>query len=202
MLGRLAQVGGISLHEINFPRLTGSQCLKRCLKKCSLISKVLGKIAIEFRVTLQPKKKLRTTVKTFEKPSRKPKNPPKQSWGEDVALPLPYAPLRRCRRPELDPGWGDPQWWPPRSSIIWNSGCHISSWWLNQPIWKVWPSKWVHLPQIGLKIKDIWVATTQISVFVLGDSEDATVITNLEDWDPVVNNPLSGSGCGTPFQIA
>ena len=59
-----------------------------------------------------------------------------------------------------------------------------------------------NLPQIGLKIKDIWVATTQISVFVLGDSEDATVITNLEDWDPVVNNPLSGSGCGTPFQIA
>ena len=31
-----------------------------------------------------------------------------------------------------------------------------SSWWLNQPIWKIWSSKWVHLSQIGVKIKNIW----------------------------------------------
>ena len=37
---------------------------------------------------------------------------------------------------------------------------YVSGWWLNQPIWKICPSKWVHLPQIGLKINNIWVATT------------------------------------------
>ena len=31
------------------------------------------------------------------------------------------------------------------------------SWWLNQPIWKICSSKWVHLPQIGMNInKNIW----------------------------------------------
>ena len=33
------------------------------------------------------------------------------------------------------------------------------SWWLNQPIWKIW----VHignLPLVGVKMKNIWVATT------------------------------------------
>ena len=31
----------------------------------------------------------------------------------------------------------------------------ISSWWLNQPIWKICSSKWVHLPQIfGVKNKN------------------------------------------------
>ena len=34
------------------------------------------------------------------------------------------------------------------------------SWWLNQPIWKICSSNWVHLPQIGMNIKNIWVATT------------------------------------------
>ncbi len=32
--------------------------------------------------------------------------------------------------------------------------------WRFQPIWKICSSKWVHLPQVGLKIKNIWVATT------------------------------------------
>ena len=36
----------------------------------------------------------------------------------------------------------------------------FSSWWLNQPIWKIWV-KIGNLPQIGVKIKHIWVATTQ-----------------------------------------
>ena len=35
----------------------------------------------------------------------------------------------------------------------------IPSWWLNHPFEK-YESKWVHLPQILLKIKNIWVATT------------------------------------------
>ena len=32
-----------------------------------------------------------------------------------------------------------------------------SRWWLNQPLWKIWSSKWVHLPQgLGWKLKIIW----------------------------------------------
>ena len=30
----------------------------------------------------------------------------------------------------------------------------------HQPIWKICSSKWVHLPQVGVKINNIWVATT------------------------------------------
>ena len=30
-----------------------------------------------------------------------------------------------------------------------------SGWWF-QPIWKICSSKWVHLPQIGVKIKNVW----------------------------------------------
>ena len=30
----------------------------------------------------------------------------------------------------------------------------LTGWWLNQPIWKIWSSKWVHLPQFsGWKLK-------------------------------------------------
>ena len=29
-------------------------------------------------------------------------------------------------------------------------------WWLNQPIWKICSSKWVHLPQVGMKINKNW----------------------------------------------
>ena len=37
-----------------------------------------------------------------------------------------------------------------------------SSWWLNQPIWKICSSNWIMKPQgSGLKIKNIWVANTQ-----------------------------------------
>ena len=32
----------------------------------------------------------------------------------------------------------------------------ISGRWLNQPIWKICSSKWVHLPKIGLKNKHVW----------------------------------------------
>ena len=35
-----------------------------------------------------------------------------------------------------------------------------SSWWLNQPIWKICSSNWIISPGVGLKIKNIWVATT------------------------------------------
>ena len=35
-----------------------------------------------------------------------------------------------------------------------------TSWWLNQPIWKIWSSDWIISPKIGVKIRNIWVATT------------------------------------------
>ena len=34
-------------------------------------------------------------------------------------------------------------------------------WWLNQPIWKICSSNWIIPPRFGMKIKNIWVATTQ-----------------------------------------
>ena len=40
---------------------------------------------------------------------------------------------------------------PWKNQWEWQAG-----WWLNQPIWKICSSKWVHLPQIGVKIKNIW----------------------------------------------
>ena len=36
----------------------------------------------------------------------------------------------------------------------------LSSWWLNQPIWKILTSQSGSFPQIGVNIKNIWVATT------------------------------------------
>ena len=35
----------------------------------------------------------------------------------------------------------------------WDS--NFTSWWF-QPNWKICSSKWVHLPQIGLNIKNVW----------------------------------------------
>ena len=29
---------------------------------------------------------------------------------------------------------------------------YLDSWWLNQPLWKICSSKWIHLPQIGMNI--------------------------------------------------
>ena len=41
----------------------------------------------------------------------------------------------------------------------------ITSWWLNQPIWKILV-KLDHFPQVGVKIENIWVATTQIKILI------------------------------------
>ena len=33
----------------------------------------------------------------------------------------------------------------------------VTSWWLNQPLWKICPSNWIHFPRyIGVKIKNHW----------------------------------------------
>ena len=47
--------------------------------------------------------------------------------------------------------------YPPTS---WTKKTNKTGWWF-QPIWKICSSKWAHLPQIGVKIKNISVATTQ-----------------------------------------
>ena len=39
----------------------------------------------------------------------------------------------------------------------------ISSWWF-QPLWKIWSSNWISSPIFGVKIKNLWVATTQICI--------------------------------------
>ena len=36
----------------------------------------------------------------------------------------------------------------------------FSCWWLNQPLWKIWCSQIGSSLQVGMKIKNIWVATT------------------------------------------
>ena len=33
---------------------------------------------------------------------------------------------------------------------------YLTSWWLNQPIWKICSSNWIISPRIGVKIKNIW----------------------------------------------
>ena len=38
----------------------------------------------------------------------------------------------------------------------------FSSWWLNQRIWKTCSSNWIISPILGVKIKNIWVATNQL----------------------------------------
>ena len=44
---------------------------------------------------------------------------------------------------------------------------YITSWWLNQPLWKICSSKWVHLPQTGMNIKTYLKPPPQISSFLL-----------------------------------
>ncbi len=41
-----------------------------------------------------------------------------------------------------------------------------TSWWLNQPNWKIWSSNWIIIsPRFGVKLKNLWVATTFELVF-------------------------------------
>jgi len=40
-------------------------------------------------------------------------------------------------------------------SDSWPWTASSSGWWF-QPIWKICSSKWVHLPQVGMKIKHVW----------------------------------------------
>ena len=51
---------------------------------------------------------------------------------------------------------------------IWIIRKTTTGWWLNQPIWKICSSKWVHLPQIGMKAKKYLKPPPSYSLFGLG----------------------------------
>ena len=46
---------------------------------------------------------------------------------------------------------------------------HPSSWWLNQPIWKICSSNWKSSPSRGENSKNVWVATTSPCFHALHD---------------------------------
>ena len=57
------------------------------------------------------------------------------------------------------PVW--PTGWPP--GWIFTDGVGPPGWWLNQPLWKICSSNLeIISPSFRVKIKDIWVATTQL----------------------------------------
>ena len=44
-----------------------------------------------------------------------------------------------------------------------------TSWWLNQPIWKICsPKLWVHLPEVEVKIKNVWNHLLENHIFSSG----------------------------------
>ena len=65
------------------------------------------------------------------------------------AMDLKFGVPRVCVIPYLEGGRCATWQWNKYMYIY----IYISSWWLNQPLWKICSSKWVHLPQIGVKIK-------------------------------------------------
>ena len=79
-----------------------------------------------------------------------------------TSLSLPLLLQLQVQKPSLCMGawiWRK-NWWSGKN-LSYNSNflskvTSHSSWWLNQPIWKICSSKWVHLPQMGLKIKNVW----------------------------------------------
>ena len=73
------------------------------------------------------------------------------------------TPLDRSNEDDLVGGWSfvggegkarNDFFWPQNDEV---KGCiiflYISAWWLNQPIWKIWPSNWESSPAIWLKTK-------------------------------------------------
>ena len=47
--------------------------------------------------------------------------------------------------------------WSDNKKLIYlNLDIHFTSWWLNQPLWKIWVKMVIFFPQIGVKIRNIW----------------------------------------------
>ncbi len=87
-------------------------------------------------------------------------NPPVFWGGKHITLDPPIVLLRSCESRLLkQPFWtlwclrpaqlgfvkGD--FW--KGWILQLEKGWFTTWWLNQPIWKIWSSKWVHLPQVS-----------------------------------------------------
>ena len=48
-------------------------------------------------------------------------------------------------------------WWTNKKRFPLKNACfYVSSWWLNQPIWKICSSNWESFPQVGVNIKNDW----------------------------------------------
>ena len=45
-------------------------------------------------------------------------------------------------RPELATAWGAARSWVDSVGLSWRLKPELVSWWLNQPIWKIWSSNW------------------------------------------------------------
>ena len=61
---------------------------------------------------------------------------------------------------------------------------YLSAWWLNQPIWKNMLVKLDHLPQVGMKIENIW--NHHLVTNGIGDSFYPLIVTFLTSWDVTV----------------
>ena len=61
-------------------------------------------------------------------------------------------------------------------------GWITSSWWLNQPLWKICSSNWTSSQIFGVKNKNIWVATTQSLFFAPFFSHISHIIPGVIFW--------------------
>ena len=56
--------------------------------------------------------------------------------------------------------WKTPEKFPAKTNWKNLVKTYFSSWWLNQPLWKIWVKLGSSSPKFGVKRKNIWVATT------------------------------------------
>ena len=55
---------------------------------------------------------------------------------------------------------------PPKTKMIQT----LTSWWF-QPLWKICSSNWVHLPQIGVNIKNLWNHHPKLKKLIQNESD-------------------------------
>ena len=87
------------------------------------------------------------------------KNHNDEFWQTVRTVPLTDCHMRKSKGPKKQrqqstAKYIQQKFWMGKSWIF--GPISFSGWWLNQPIWKICSSNWVHLPQMGVKIKNIW----------------------------------------------
>ena len=74
-----------------------------------------------------------------------------------------------------------------------------TSWWLNQPIWKIWVKIGSSSPIFGVNIKNIWVATTNIQschCFVSSQNPHVSIASSkVNNWPVGESQPFGWSDC-------